>query len=49
MIFMASSLIMFLREVNYAIINLHIREEFLELPEDEAPKKKLINLKRPKL
>lgn len=48
MIFMASSLIMFLREVNYAIINLHIREEFLELPTEEAPKKKFINLKRSK-
>ena len=35
MIFMAASLIMFLREVNYAIVNLHIREEFLELPEKE--------------
>ena len=35
MILMAASLIMFLREVNYAIVNLHIREEFLELPEKE--------------
>lgn len=42
MIFMASSLIMFLREVNYAIINLHIREEFLELPPEDSAKKKLI-------
>ncbi len=48
MIFMASSLIMFLREVNYAIINLHIREEFLELPNDKAPKKGLINIKKSK-
>lgn len=44
MIFMASSLIMFLREVNYAIINLHIREEYLELPPEEAQKKSLIRL-----
>lgn len=44
MVFMASSLIMFLREVNYAIINLHIREEFLELPPEEAGKKSLIHL-----
>lgn len=31
MVLMAASLIMFMREVNYAIVNLHIREEFLEL------------------
>jgi len=39
MAFMAAALIMFLREVNYAIINLHIREEFLELPSEEKNKK----------
>ncbi len=40
MVFMASALIMFLREVNYAIVNLHIREEFLELPPEKTKSKK---------
>ncbi|APG63550.1 hypothetical protein LPB140_03875 [Sphingorhabdus lutea] len=40
MIFLIASLIMFLREVRFAIRNLHIREQFLRLPEDERAHKK---------
>ena len=46
MLLMASSLMMFLLEVNYAIKNLHVREEFLELPNNEEAGKKFLKRER---